>query len=80
MTEREQKLQKALEWLIDLHEDAVNKTGDYCRKKCPVRDLNRNCPAESIRLYEEESHWDWERDYQKCMKLQVKYFVEKANE
>ena len=33
-----------------------------------------------MRFYEEDDRqWDWERDYQKCMKLQVEYFVEKAN-
>lgn len=81
MTEREQKLQRTVEWLINLLENAVNKTDDYCKKKCPVRDHDRNCPAESMRLYEEDdSQWDWERDYQKCMKLQVEWYVEKANE
>ena len=87
MTEREQKLQRTLEWLIDLIEDAVNKTDDYCREKCPVRDHDRICPAISMNSYfddygddEPNSQWDWERDYQECMKLRVEYFVEKANE
>lgn len=76
ITDREQKLRKALEWLINLHEDAINKDGDYCREFCPVRDEQRGCPAEhntSIKNFHE-------RDYKKCMELQVDYYTEKANE
>ena len=81
MTDREKKLQRTVEWLINLLEDAVNKTDDYCKEKCPVRDHDRICPAESMRLYEEDDRqWDWERDYQKCMELQVEWYMEKANE
>ena len=80
MTEREQKLQRTVEWLINLIEDAVNSTDDYCKEKCPVRDHDRLCPAVSMRLYEEDDRqWDWERDYQKCMELQVDWYVENAN-
>lgn len=75
MTEREQKLQRALEWLINLHEDAFNKRGDYCQEFCPVRDHDRNCPA---LMPVEEFFCYHERDYQKCMKLQVDYYMENA--
>lgn len=76
ITDREQKLRKALEWLINLHEDAINRDGDYCHEFCPVRDEQRGCPAEhnaNIKNF-------YERDYQKCMELQVEYYTEKANE
>ena len=73
MTEREQKLQRTVEWLINLLEDAVNKTNDYCKEKCPVRDHDRNCPAELCAEYQidDDVELDWERDYQDCMELQV---------
>lgn len=43
MTEREQKLQRTVEWLLNLLEDAVNKTDDYCKEKRarPRRQLPR---------------------------------------
>lgn len=81
MTEQEQKLQRTVEWLINLLEDAVNKTDDYCKEKCPVRDHDGNCPAELF-LPEwdgEDEYYNWERDYQDCMELQVEWYVEKAN-
>ena len=84
MTEREKKLQRTVEWLINLLEDAVNKTDDYCKEKCPVRDHDRNCPAELLTEYisgdGEDIELGWERDYQDCMELQVEWYMEKANE
>ena len=73
MTEREQKLQRTVEWLINLHEDAVNALDDYCQNRCPVRDHGRNCPAELF-LPEwdgEDEYYNFDCDYQECMKLQV---------
>lgn len=80
MTNTEKKLQRALEWLINLHEDAFNKRGDYCREFCPVRDHDRNCPAEYLEEYwdGEDEYTNWERDYQECMELQVEYYMENS--
>ena len=84
MTEREQKLQRTVEWLINLLEDAVNKTDDYCKEKCPVPDHDRNCPAELLEEYisgdGEDIELGWERDYQDCMELQVEWYMEHANQ
>ena len=76
MTDREQKLQRALEWLIDLHEDAINRDGNYCQEFCPVRGETTGCPAE----HRTDIKNFYERNYQQCIELQVKYYVEKANE
>lgn len=74
ITDREQKLRKALEWLINLHEDAINKDGDYCHEFCSVRDEQHGCPAEHNANIKDF----YERDYQKCMELQVEYYIEHA--
>lgn len=80
ITDREQKLRKALEWLINLREDAINRDGDYCREFCPVRDKAGYCPAETVEEYFDAELDHWTRDYKKCMELQVDYYTEKANE
>lgn len=84
MTTREQKLQKTLEWLINLYEDAINVAdGDYCQNRCPVRDHDRNCPAEYLDEYEMpdgDIEISYERDYMACRKLQVETYMEKAND
>lgn len=81
MTEREQKLQRTVEWLINLIEDAIDATDDYCANHCPVRDHDGYCPAELfLPEYDGEDEYPyWERDYRECMDLRVKFFVEKAN-
>lgn len=44
MTEREQKLQRTLEWLIGLIEDAVNKTDDYAERNAPCATTTVSAP------------------------------------
>lgn len=74
MTEHEQKLQRTVEWLLALIEDAIDAADDYCANHCPVREPSGFCPAED-RVDEYDV-----RDYRECMDLRVKFFVEKANE
>lgn len=83
MTDNEKKLLRALEWLINLHEDAINKHSNYCMYHCPVGyEFRHKCPAEFPIPQQAADGTDYcviERDYSECMKLQVEYYLEKAN-
>ena len=80
MTDNEKKLRRALEWLINLHEDAINASDkSYCGEFCPVRDKQTDfCPAEYVVEHFNPDFDTYERDYQKCMELQVEYYTENA--
>lgn len=77
-----EQLLKTVKWFIKFLEDTIDENGDYCRAACPLRD-NFGCCDAICRdeIYTEDDYEEFEeRDFPLCMNLQIKYFVEKANE
>ena len=80
MSEREQALQKALEYVLDLYEDAVNDTEDYCLKRCPIREYDY-CPAFWLEKHQTEDgleYYTQERDYKDCKRLRVAWYTKEG--
>ena len=82
-TEREKRIdaQRALAYVLDLYEDAVNDTEDYCLKRCPIREYDY-CPAFWLEKHQTEDGLEFytqERDWEDCIRLRIEWYTKEAS-